>query len=96
MRMLHIYRCDVLYEDESEVDLGALFEQMLSKAEIMVEGEETTKFKKYIKGKINDEDEEDNEEGAEESEEDPDEEEEDHDEYLIKYESPFIKRILLP
>lgn len=56
MRMLHIYRSDVLYEDESEVDFGALFEQMLSKAEIMVEGEETTKFKKYIKGKVIDED----------------------------------------
>ena len=96
MRMLHIYRSDVLYEDESEVDFGALFEHMLSKAEIMVEGEETTKFKKYVKGKINDEDDEDNEEGAEDSEEDPDEEDEDDDEYLLKYESPFVKRILLP
>jgi len=96
MRMLNIYRSDVLYEDESEVDFGALFENMLSKAEIMVEGEETTKFKKYVKGKINDEDDEDNEEGAEDSEEDPDEEDEDDDEYLLKYESPFVKRILLP
>jgi hypothetical protein len=69
---------------------------MLSKAEIMVEGEETTKFKKYIKGKINDEDDEENEEGAEDSDEDPDEEDEDDDEYLLKYESPFVKRILLP
>jgi hypothetical protein len=41
MRMLHIYRREVLYEDESEVDFGALFEYLLSKAEIMVEGEET-------------------------------------------------------
>ena len=56
--MLQIYRRDVLYEDETEVDFGALFEQMLSKAEIMVEGEETSKFKKYIKGKIDDEEEE--------------------------------------
>ena len=95
--MLHIYRIDVLYEDESEVDFGALFEQMLSKAEIMVEGEETTKFKKYIKGKIIDEDDEENEDGAEDSEEDPDEEDEDDDDdYLLKYESPFVKRILLP
>ena len=96
MRMLHIYRSDDLYEDESEVDFGALFEQMLSKAEIMVEGEETTKFKKYIKGKINDED---DEEGGEDSDEadDPDEEEdEEDDDYLLKYESPFVKRVLLP
>jgi hypothetical protein len=69
---------------------------MLSKAEIMVEGEETTKFKKYVKGKINDEDDEHNEEGAENSEEDLDEEDEDDDEYLLKYESSFVKRILLP
>jgi hypothetical protein len=31
---------------------------MLSKAEIMIEGEETKKFKKYIRGKIIDEEEE--------------------------------------
>jgi hypothetical protein len=94
--MLHIYRSDVLYEDESEVDFGALFEQMLSKAEIMVEGEESTKFKKYIKGKVIDEDEDNNEEGGEDSEADPDEEDEEDDDYLLKYESPFVKRILLP
>jgi hypothetical protein len=31
---------------------------MLSKAEIMIEGEETKKFKNYIRGKIIDEEEE--------------------------------------
>jgi hypothetical protein len=41
MRMLQIYRREVLYEDEADVDFGGLFEQLLSKAEIMVEGEES-------------------------------------------------------
>lgn len=69
---------------------------MLSKAEIMIEGEETKKFKRYIRGKIIDDEEEDScgEEDPEENEEDEDEDsDEDH---LLKYESPFVKRMILP
>jgi hypothetical protein len=56
MRVLQIFRRDVLYEDGEDVDFAKLFEETLQKAEILVEGEETKKFKKLIKGKITDED----------------------------------------
>jgi hypothetical protein len=70
---------------------------MLSKAGIMVEGEETKRFKRYIRGKITEDDEEDENQSEQEDSQEEEEDEDDSDEEnLLKYESSFVKRMLLP
>lgn len=74
------------------------FFRVLAKAQIVYEGEETRKFLKTIKGQIAD-DEGSQGSGSEDEEEDDDEEQSDDEDLcggLLKYESPFIKRMLIP
>ena len=61
-------------------------------AEIVAEGDETKSFMKVIKGKnVN------NNEDSQSSESEGEEEDEDDDEgLLVKYESPFIKKTIVP
>ena len=51
IRLLTIYRQDVLFEDPAEVDFVRIFEKSLSKAEFVTEGDETKAFMRIINGK---------------------------------------------
>jgi hypothetical protein len=51
IRLLTIYRQDVLYEDPAEIDFVSVFEKSLAKSEIVTEGDETKAFMKIINGK---------------------------------------------
>jgi hypothetical protein len=72
---------------------------VLAKTKIVYEGEEPKKFLNTIRGKVSEEEEGAQSSGSEEddSEEVSEEEEENSEEGgILKYESPFIKRINLP
>lgn len=92
--MNQFYRREVLGdigEDAQQMSLEKLF----SKVKVIVEGEETKRFLKTITGKLGDDD-----EASDESDNEFSFEEDDEDIFedlpLLKYESSFVKRLLLP
>ncbi len=96
IRLLTIYRQDVLYEDPAEIDFVSVFEKSLAKSEIVTEGDETKAFMKIINGKEETTQQEDSQSSASEGEEEDDDIFDEEDLPLIKYESPFMKKLLVP
>ena len=97
LRLLSLYRRDVqgMTDQEAEQDSKS-FEKTLSKAKVMLEGEETRRFMKVIQGKTNDEDPSESEDSEEEKDVLNESESEEEEGELLKYESPFLKRQILP
>lgn len=93
MRLLTIYRRDVLYEDDLDATILTIYEKSLEGAEIVAEGDETKSFIKVIRRKNAGNAAEESQSSETEGEEEDDEDDETP---LVKYESPFIKKMIVP